>query len=392
MASCGQPVTIDDSTAGPSSSSETSTTRSPDTTTTSDPTTTDPTTSDPTTAPDPTTSTTDPSTTLIPGACGDGVLDPGEACDDGDRDDADECIHACELAACGDGVVQLGVEGCDDGNVASRDGCSASCQPEGRPNLYLTSALSDFGFHGYFIATDAWVTLPSPPSLTYSQLTNDGDRVYLLGIDNKIYAYAPEAAQWSEWPVPGPDAELANQPTGYFKWTDHGFYYLQDGLTTLYHYKEDSWLKIGLPNVGSCAGTWARAADELLLRSHQQTGFMVVRTLDDVVIRSVTDPSPISEPSRKGSLSGAFFYIRGMNGPLERLDAINGMKTDTGQFPASSQTASDTDPATGSIYLAGYQAQAKYFQRYDPGPNNIVSLADSPPVPDLSTITVMIPR
>jgi hypothetical protein len=150
-------------------------------------------------------------------------------------------------------------------------------------------------------------------------------------------------------------------------------------------------LEIGLPNVGSCAGSWARAKNELLLRSHQQTGFMVVRTLDDLVIRSVTDPAPISEPSRTGALSGPFFYVRGMSGPLERLDAQTGMKTNTGQYPASPQTASDTDPATGAIYLAGYQAQANFFQRYDPGPNMLVSLADAPVVPDLSTITVMIP-
>lgn len=329
--------------------------------------------------------------TGVMGVCGDGVRDVGEACDDGDGDDTDECTHTCAAAACGDGVVWAGVELCDDGDVQAGDGCDGECLPEGLPDVYLASALSDFGFHGYFAAADAWVTLAGAPSVTYSQLTNDGERVYLLGIDNVIHVYSPAEGAWSSSPVPGPGAELVNQPTGYFKWTDDGFYYLQDGLTTLYHHKDGAWAAIGLPNVGSCAGSWAPGEGLLFMRSYLQTGFMAVRTSDDMVVRSITDVAPIPETNRTGSLSGAFFYVRGMFGPLERLDAVDGMKTNTGQFPASPQTASDTDLATGAIYLAGYQAQATIFQRYDPEANAITTLAASPAVPDLSTITVMLP-
>lgn len=39
--------------------------------------------------------------------CGDGIVDPGEACDDGNLDDTDACTQACALAACGDGIVNL---------------------------------------------------------------------------------------------------------------------------------------------------------------------------------------------------------------------------------------------------------------------------------------------
>ncbi len=60
-------------------------------------------------------------------SCGDGVLDPGEACDDGDDDDSDECLSTCEPARCGDGAVQVGVETCDDGNTVDDDGCSNAC-------------------------------------------------------------------------------------------------------------------------------------------------------------------------------------------------------------------------------------------------------------------------
>ena len=58
--------------------------------------------------------------------CGDGIVDRGEACDDGNEADDDECI-ACSPAQCGDGFVLAGVEECDDGNVLDGDGCTAVC-------------------------------------------------------------------------------------------------------------------------------------------------------------------------------------------------------------------------------------------------------------------------
>jgi cysteine-rich repeat protein len=66
-----------------------------------------------------------------PAHCGDGQLDDGEACDDGNANDQDTCRNNCMRAICGDGVVWLGVETCDDGNQFGGDGCSAQCQEEG---------------------------------------------------------------------------------------------------------------------------------------------------------------------------------------------------------------------------------------------------------------------
>jgi cysteine-rich repeat protein len=60
-------------------------------------------------------------------ACGNGMVDIGEQCDDGDLDNTDACLVNCADAACGDGFVQAGVEQCDDGNVVGGDGCSAAC-------------------------------------------------------------------------------------------------------------------------------------------------------------------------------------------------------------------------------------------------------------------------
>ena len=63
--------------------------------------------------------------------CGNGVISssedhPTEECDDGNDINTDACVQ-CELAECGDGFVQEGVEACDDGNENIADEC-AFCQ------------------------------------------------------------------------------------------------------------------------------------------------------------------------------------------------------------------------------------------------------------------------
>ena len=62
-------------------------------------------------------------------ACGNGVLDPAETCDDGNLVPTDACTASCTKARCGDGIVQRGVETCDDGNRNDGDGCRNNCGP-----------------------------------------------------------------------------------------------------------------------------------------------------------------------------------------------------------------------------------------------------------------------
>ncbi|MBK7864602.1 MAG: DUF4215 domain-containing protein [Archangiaceae bacterium] len=67
-------------------------------------------------------------------ACGDGVVDRSEECDEGSNDGGyGHCAADCRWAAwCGDGVVQQPFEGCDDGRndvVYADAGCSPACQP-----------------------------------------------------------------------------------------------------------------------------------------------------------------------------------------------------------------------------------------------------------------------
>jgi fibro-slime domain-containing protein len=77
--------------------------------------------------------------------CGNGVLDPGELCDDGNTTAGDGCTPICQIEngwscptagqactrtqICGDGMLQL-PEQCDDGNKTAGDGCSATCTVE----------------------------------------------------------------------------------------------------------------------------------------------------------------------------------------------------------------------------------------------------------------------
>ena len=79
--------------------------------------------------------------------CGDGILQAGELCDDGNLVPADGCTGVCTIEpgykcptpgklcisvvtqACGNGKIEGG-EACDDGNIVNGDGCSASCSVE----------------------------------------------------------------------------------------------------------------------------------------------------------------------------------------------------------------------------------------------------------------------
>jgi fibro-slime domain-containing protein len=78
--------------------------------------------------------------------CGDGRLQPGEACDDGNGESADGCSADCKrierdylcpapnepcvsTVVCGDSLVS-GNERCDDGNLRAGDGCDRECKLE----------------------------------------------------------------------------------------------------------------------------------------------------------------------------------------------------------------------------------------------------------------------
>lgn len=78
---------------------------------------------------------------VVPPGCGDGVLDSGEQCDDGNDDNRDGCLENCQFATCGDGVVRRHIEQCDDGNDDEDDDCTSICRRCGQdPDARFVSA------------------------------------------------------------------------------------------------------------------------------------------------------------------------------------------------------------------------------------------------------------
>ena len=62
--------------------------------------------------------------------CGNGTVEPGEQCDDGNNNNGDGCDAQCQFEPlCGEGNIDAGEE-CDDGNNVNNDGCSSTCQNE----------------------------------------------------------------------------------------------------------------------------------------------------------------------------------------------------------------------------------------------------------------------
>lgn len=51
------------------------------------------------------------------GSCGDGIVDPGEQCDDGNSENGDGCTNICQFNVCGDGFLNPALESCDLGSA-----------------------------------------------------------------------------------------------------------------------------------------------------------------------------------------------------------------------------------------------------------------------------------
>jgi cysteine-rich repeat protein len=61
-------------------------------------------------------------------ACGNGVTEPGEICDDGNTANGDGCSANClSRETCGNSIVDV-TEICDDGNMVSGDNCRGDCK------------------------------------------------------------------------------------------------------------------------------------------------------------------------------------------------------------------------------------------------------------------------
>ena len=83
----------------------------------------------------------------LPVGCGNGRVDPGEQCDDGNNAGGDGCAADCASdETCGNGVIDLVTgEACDDGAAGaglSHDGCTGTCVTE-TPRWSITPRLAE---------------------------------------------------------------------------------------------------------------------------------------------------------------------------------------------------------------------------------------------------------
>ncbi len=90
-----------------------------------------------------------------PITCGNGTLDAGEACDDGNGNNTDACTNECRLNVCGDGYVHSGIEACDAGDQngemcrssygSTCNYCSTSCQFVATSGAYCGDGIRNGG-------------------------------------------------------------------------------------------------------------------------------------------------------------------------------------------------------------------------------------------------------
>jgi cysteine-rich repeat protein len=132
-------------------------------------------------------------------ACGDGIVQAGEECDDGNDDDTDACLSNCTLASCGDGIVWVGVEECDDGNLVDLDGCNADCTLTAglawERTLNSGPGLCDY-FYGVDVGPDGTIAVVG--SLRKSSDPEDDCRII-------VRSYTPDGTLlWTSTPEIGP--------------------------------------------------------------------------------------------------------------------------------------------------------------------------------------------
>ncbi len=93
--------------------------------------------------------------------CGNGRLEGGEACDDGNATHGDGCDGNCTATACGNGVKTAG-EVCDDGNTVNGDGCEDTCKGTGSGRY---DAIADAMIRTSAAAGDASTNFGTQPGL-----------------------------------------------------------------------------------------------------------------------------------------------------------------------------------------------------------------------------------
>jgi cysteine-rich repeat protein len=124
--------------------------------------------------------------------CGNGIVDSGEACDDGNQKNDDGCLKNCRWAGCGDTFVRTGVEECDDGNQVNNDGCNSACM---KCDAGQASFTWDGNQHCYFRLNAA-----TPWEEAKRACEKEGAHLVVYSSTEEVTdvatALTPEAASW----------------------------------------------------------------------------------------------------------------------------------------------------------------------------------------------------
>ncbi len=166
----------------------------------------------------------------LPMVCGDGIVEAGEACDDGNNADNDGCSADClSDETCGNGVIDaVKGEQCDDGNHLQHDGCSSNC----------------------LIETPEWIQHSvAPPARSSPAVAYDSqrDRTVMFGGDNLAgvnLLFLNDTWEWNggEWlEVPTTIAPLGRTLSGMAYDAAHGTTVMYGGSGGLVAFS-DTWL------------------------------------------------------------------------------------------------------------------------------------------------------
>ncbi len=121
--------------------------------------------------------------------CGNGVLEPGEECDDGNNSDGDGCNSTCK-PVCGDGF-KVGKEECDDKNNVDTDACSNQCVAgyatiQGKPGVSCLEISAKYAAGGGKAADGSfWIKAPKGQVLQVKcDMTTEGGGYTYFAIDS----------------------------------------------------------------------------------------------------------------------------------------------------------------------------------------------------------------
>ncbi len=159
--------------------------------------------------------------------CGNGVVDPGETCDDGSpspTSPSDGCAN-CILTYCGDGWIQSpngqgtggpannGYEQCDDGNTVPGDGCT-NCKND-------TSLSVNWAYYKATCQTKnsiltEWSTTMEQDTIGFNVLWSDNKNGQYITVSPFIYATGSGSNY--QWTDTNTDASPITPKKGIYNW------------------------------------------------------------------------------------------------------------------------------------------------------------------------------